>query len=74
MKVKEMLPLLPFNQETEIHCKDYGKYCCYPQGLTGKRSHEANILKIETDYMVEKDLLLGACQRSMMAYFLDCML
>lgn len=50
MKVKKILSLLQINQEIEVHCKDYGKYCGYPPGFTGERTYEANILKIETGY------------------------
>ena len=33
MKVKDILVLLPENQETQVHCKDYGHYSSYPFGL-----------------------------------------
>lgn len=33
MKVKDVLVLLPENQEIQVHCKDYGHYSSYPFGL-----------------------------------------
>lgn len=52
MKVKDILIVLPENQETQIHCKDYGYHSSYPNGLLamGERIQNANILRIETDY------------------------
>lgn len=52
LKVKDIL-FLPENQETQVHCKDYGYYSSYPIGLLnmGERIPNANITKIETDYI-----------------------
>ena len=53
MKVKDILILLPENQETQIHCKDYGHYSSYPAGLltVGKCVSNATATRIETDYI-----------------------
>ena len=52
MKVKDILNLLSENQETEIHCKDYGHYSSFPIGILsmGERVQNATVTKIETDY------------------------
>lgn len=51
MKVKELLPLLSKNQETELYYKDFGNCASYPDGLLTMGSMiEANILKIDTVY------------------------
>lgn len=53
MKVKDILVLLPENQETQVHCKDYGHYSSYPFGLLnmGERVPSATVRRIETDYI-----------------------
>lgn len=53
MKVKDILVLLPENQETQVHCKDYGYYSSYPFGLLnmGERVPNATVTRIETDYI-----------------------
>lgn len=53
MKVKDILILLPENQETQVYFKDYGHYSSYPFGLLncGERVPNATVIKIETDYI-----------------------
>lgn len=53
MKVKDILVLLPGNQETQVHCKDYGHYSSYPFSLLnmGERVPNATVTRIETDYI-----------------------
>lgn len=52
MKVKDILGLLPENQETQIHYKDFGHCSSYPLGfLNMDRILNANILKIETGWI-----------------------
>lgn len=52
-KVKDILVLLPENQETQVHCKDYSYYSSYPFGFLnmGERVRNATVTKIETDYI-----------------------
>lgn len=70
MKVKDILNLIPENQETQIHCMDYGHYSSYPIGLLTMREHipNATVTRIETDYIesckctvvkIYTDLLMG---------------
>lgn len=69
MEVKDILSLLPENQETQVHCKDYGHYSSYPIGLlTMENVTNATVTKIETDYIehckctvvkLYTDLLMG---------------
>lgn len=53
MKVKDILVLLPENQETQVYCKDYGHYSSYPFGLLymGESVLNATVRRIETDYI-----------------------
>lgn len=53
MKVEDILVLLPGNQETQVHCKDYGHYSSYPFSLLnmGERVPNATVTRIETDYI-----------------------
>lgn len=53
MKVKDILVLLPENQETQVYCMDYGHYSSYPIGLLniGERIPNATVTRIETDYI-----------------------
>ena len=53
MKVKDILVLLPENQETQVHYKDYGHYSSYPFGLLNmeERVLNATVTKIETGYI-----------------------
>lgn len=52
MKVKELLSVLPINQETQIHYSDFGYMSSYPGGFIHMdRVLEANITRIETDYI-----------------------
>lgn len=71
MKVKDILALLPDNQEIEVHCKDYGYYSSYPSGLLTmeERILNAIVTRIETDYIesckctvvkIYTDLKMGA--------------
>ena len=53
MKVKDILDLLPENQETQIHCENYGYYSSYPIGILnmGERVQNASVTKIKIDYI-----------------------
>jgi len=69
MKVKEFLDLLPSNQETQLHYKDYGHCSSYPSGFAymGDRIMDASILKIETEYC-------SPCNCTIVKIFMDLLM
>lgn len=69
MKVKDILVLLLENQETQVHCKDYGHYSSYPIGLLtiGERVTNATVIRIETNY-------IESCKCTVVKIYTDLMM